>query len=256
MSFRTFYIDNSHTGYQEQWLPESVIEKFYLIENPNRIDIIGIPDGHIDLEFIWENGVCSGFVCGSFLRGRRSLVSGYQRCFGIRLRPEMQLRVLHQRVEMLMDRRVPLREFMDATALERHLEECVDFAEMICAARSFFEREQVLTLPVIASGAARLIAEMTGVQRISEVADAMGYTQKHINRVFRQNYGLSIKQYSGIVRIQTALRSLETADVMDVIAELGYYDQSHFIRDFKQYTSMTPKRFVDNVCNRKQRAVV
>ena len=31
---------------------------------------------------------------------------------------------------------------------------------------------------------------------------------------------------------------------MDVIVDLGYYDQAHFIRDFKQYTSMTPNAFL------------
>ena len=37
---------------------------------------------------------------------------------------------------------------------------------------------------------------------------------------------------------------------------LGYYDQAHFNRDFKQFTSLTPKLFIDVVCNQKQCVVV
>lgn len=38
---------------------------------------------------------------------------------------------------------------------------------------------------------------------------------------------------------------------MDAVADLGYYDQAHFIHDFKQYTSLTPNHFIDEVCRKK-----
>lgn len=43
---------------------------------------------------------------------------------------------------------------------------------------------------------------------------------------------------------------------MDAVADLGYYDQAHFIHDFKQYTSLTPNQFIDEICRKKQRLAV
>ncbi len=65
-----------------------------------------------------------------------------------------------------------------------------------------------------------------------------------------------MKKYSDIIRAQTAITYLNSTNLMDVIIDLGYYDQAHFIRDFKQYTSLTPKSFVDQVCKTKAGMIV
>ena len=136
------------------------------------------------------------------------------------------------------------------------MSECADFAQMLDAAQSFFNNKQFFTLPVIASGAAKMITQTTGIQRIADIASSMGYSQQYVNNIFRQNYGVSLKKYSDIVRMQTALRYLESTCVMDVIVDLGYYDQAHFIHDFKQYTSITPTLFVEQVYKNKQCIIV
>lgn len=64
------------------------------------------------------------------------------------------------------------------------------------------------------------------------------------------------QKYSDIIRAQTAITYLESTDIMDVIVDLGYYDQPHFIHDFKQYTSMTPSSFLNQVCRSKVGLVV
>lgn len=70
MNFKTFYINRHQISYQEILLDDPVFEKFYLLENPTRADIIAIPDGCVDLQFTWETDVCRGYVCGSFLQGK------------------------------------------------------------------------------------------------------------------------------------------------------------------------------------------
>ena len=227
-----------------------------MIENPDQIDIIAVPDSYIDLEFIWENDVCHGYVCGSFLLGGVSMIGRYQRCFGMKLRSNVRFGFLHRDMKALIGRRIPLSEFIDSQSIEQQLSECGSFLEMTEAIYRFFNDKQLLTLPLIACGAAQMITRAGGNQRIADVVDSMGYTQQYVNNIFRQNYGISLKKYSDIVRIQTALRYLEAAKVMDAVADLGYYDHAHFIHEFKRYTSITPKLFVDQVCRNKQCIIV
>ena len=256
MSFRTFYINNAHICYQEQLSSDPAFEKFYLIENPDQVDIIAVPDGCIDLECTWENNICRGYVCGSFLQGGVSLVGRYHRCFGMKLRSNVRFGFLHQDTKELMGRRIPLSMFLDSRPIEQRLSECGSFLEMTEAICKFFNDKQLLALPIIASSAAQMIAQAAGIQRISDVVSSMGYTQQYVNTIFRQNYGISLKKYSDIVRMQTALQYLEAAKMMDAVADLGYYDQAHFIHEFKRYTLITPKLFIDQVCRNKQCMIV
>lgn len=256
MKFRTFYINNHHIQYQEMLSPDPIFEKFYLIENPKQAEVIAIPDGSIDFEFTWENNTCHGYVCGSFLHGQKSVVGKYRRCFGGRLRWNMRFCFLGQSMVGLVDQRIPLSTFLDVSPLERQLCECSGLEEMLNVALSFFKDQRPYTLPIIACNAVQIITKSTGVQRISTIAHMMGYTQQYVNNIFKQNYGVSLKKYSDIVRVQTALRYLESVDVLDVTVGLGFYDQAHFNRDFKQFTSLTPKLFIDVVCNQKQCTVV
>ena len=130
MSFRTFYISNAHINYQEQTSSDPVFEKFYLIDNPDQVDIIAVPDSYIDLEFIWDNSVCRGYVCGSFLQGGISLIGRYQRCFGMKLRPNVCFSFLREGTKELIGRRIPLSTFLDSQSLEQRLSECVSLLEM------------------------------------------------------------------------------------------------------------------------------
>lgn len=57
-----------------------------------------------------------------------------------------------------------------------------------------------------------------------------------------------------IIRFQKTISNLiETINdisCIDTALEFGYYDQSHFNKDFKKFTGLTPVNYVDNLlCN-------
>lgn len=256
MNFKTFYINRNRIRYREILSDDPVFEKFYLIENPDQDDIVAIPDGCVDLQFTWEDNICRGYVCGSFLRGRRSLISTYQRCFGLKLRPGIQFAFLRSDIASLVASRVPLSEFLDTAAFEQELSEMVCLTQMIDAARRFFHGQKIVPVHMIASSAAKLIVNSPGTMRVADMSDTLGYSQRYVNNIFKSYFGLSLKKYSDIIRAQTAITSLGSTDVMHVIADLGYYDQSHFIHDFKQYTSLTPTSFLEQVHRDKVSMIV
>jgi AraC-like DNA-binding protein len=65
-------------------------------------------------------------------------------------------------------------------------------------------------------------------------------------RKFLSTVGLTPKRYARIVRFNRALQLIEKKDFStftSVAHEGGFYDQAHFIRDFKTITGMNPKRY-------------
>ncbi len=257
MNFKTFYIGNGPIRYQEMMAdPGSAFDKFYLIDNPERRDIVAIPDGCVDIQFVWEDGGFRGYVCGSFLVGKKSVVGSYPRCFGLKMRPGMQFGFLKKNAAELVGARIPLSRFLDISLLEKELltaESIPEMAAMVCC---FFRNKEIVPIPLLASQTARIILEDTGEPRISDLADSLGYSQRYVNSVFKYYFGVPLKKYYNIIRIQTAIEHLRSQNVMDVVTELGYYDQAHFIHDFKHHTSLTPKTFIDQVHKSGEKVIV
>lgn len=82
------------------------------------------------------------------------------------------------------------------------------------------------------------------VCRLAEIA-CLG--KKQFERVFRECVGMNPKEYGRIVRFQRALRMMQlgSSDYADIAYANGYADQSHFIREFRQFSSLTPKQLVE-----------
>jgi AraC-like DNA-binding protein len=59
--------------------------------------------------------------------------------------------------------------------------------------------------------------------------------------------GLSPKQLGKVIRLQAALKMLlnqKNGNLTQVAYESDYYDQAHFIKDFKDFTGINPKEFL------------
>ncbi len=81
---------------------------------------------------------------------------------------------------------------------------------------------------------------------IARMNEKIGYSQKHFTEMFRKNIGVTPKSYLKIMRFQKAVRTIDEADSIewDMIAqECGFYDQAHFINDFKHFSGFTPEQY-------------
>ncbi len=70
--------------------------------------------------------------------------------------------------------------------------------------------------------------------------------RRQLERKFSQRVGISPKQLGRIIRLQETLKMLlnrRTGNLTEVAYENEYFDQSHFIRDFKEFTGVNPKEF-------------
>lgn len=83
-----------------------------------------------------------------------------------------------------------------------------------------------------------------GSLRIPELVRKSGYSERQLERRFKDLTGFSPKRLGKILRFNSALRKLITNDIVDwadFAAELGWYDQSHMINDFKSLSGKTPQ---------------
>lgn len=80
---------------------------------------------------------------------------------------------------------------------------------------------------------------------IENVASRYGITSRYLQKLFLQHTGLTPKLYSKINRFQNSLLLIakKNASLTTIAYECGYFDQSHFIREFKTFTGVVPSGY-------------
>lgn len=90
------------------------------------------------------------------------------------------------------------------------------------------------------------IITANGQISISELSQQTHINRRQLERKFSSAVGLSPKQLSKTIRLQTTLKLLLNKEFTNLTAlahESEFYDQAHFIKDFKEFTGLTPKEF-------------
>ena len=86
---------------------------------------------------------------------------------------------------------------------------------------------------------------------VTELASIACLSKKQFERLFNELVGANPKEYARIVRFQKSLKLLqhdsEDVNQAQLAYQCGYADQSHFIREFKQFSGYTPLS-LRNVC--------
>lgn len=106
-------------------------------------------------------------------------------------------------------------------------------------------RHRLTDNPFVSFAVSRILGS-PGEVRMKQIADSTGYSHKHLIRIFRDHVGVTLKDLSGIARFQNAVRhvdALSSVNWASVAIECGYYDQSHFISDFKRFSGFTPGQY-------------
>lgn len=88
---------------------------------------------------------------------------------------------------------------------------------------------------------------------VSEHTRTSGISHKNLNRTFKKYTGLTIKEYHKIFRLRKALTIIDREITMnremspnwaEIAISNGFYDQPHFIKEFKLYTGCTPAEYL------------
>jgi AraC-like DNA-binding protein len=86
----------------------------------------------------------------------------------------------------------------------------------------------------------------TGQLTLSDLVSHSCLSQRQFERSFKELAGFSPQFYSKLIRFERALYTISDLEknFTQLSIELGYYDQAHFNRDFKQFTGLSPSQYI------------
>ena len=82
---------------------------------------------------------------------------------------------------------------------------------------------------------------------LPKIQSELNLSERSLERYFKQHIGISPNLYARINRFQLALENIRQTQfdkLTDIAYQCNYYDQSHFIREFKEFSGTSPKRFL------------
>jgi AraC-like DNA-binding protein len=152
----------------------------------------------------------------------------------------------------------PLHElFEESVSLENFVKqkEISIIGEQLAAARNDDQRIEIIEQFLITklhpfkpdkliSTAIEKVYLTKGTIRIKELAESLYISNDAFEKRFRKIVGTSPKQFSSIVRLQSIIKDGQKAQLLTNMAlDGGYFDQSHFNKDFKLFTGQVPADF-------------
>lgn len=95
------------------------------------------------------------------------------------------------------------------------------------------------------------IRNSSGTITIQDLSNSLCLSKRSLERKFEKHIGLTPKAYSKIVRFNAAKNDLTLGDgstkIFETVHKYGYYDQSHFIAEFKSHSGLTPTAFLEKL---------
>ncbi|MEJ1239740.1 helix-turn-helix transcriptional regulator [Chryseolinea sp. T2] len=189
---------------------------------------------------------------GQIVRPIPIRLSGNSLMLGIRFHPFGAAIFLNDDVSLFNDNIVELRGVMgtEVDELYEQLQDTAAIAGRIVLLESFLHRRLALhekrrDKSTLVKMVMNELTRDDFFDNIDNVASRYGITSRYLQKIFLQHTGLTPKLFSKINRFQKSLVLIGKGDLSltSIAYQSGYFDQSHFIREFKSFTGNTPSRF-------------
>ena len=222
------------------------------------------PDGCVELIFNFGSpyllltttppcALSSAVIVGFQKKTLPIRVDGTVKVVAARLFAPGALALLQDEIRALTDRVTALgngwerltRRLKCEVAQGRYEEACTALQDFLIqkALTRTFEWKRVQT-------AAKLVHHTKGQYRIEELAAHCHTSVRQIERGFQRAIGVTPKFFARTVRFEHAQRRLmlePESDLSQLAYECGYFDQAHFIKEFRAFAGTTPSEYLDEM---------
>jgi AraC-like DNA-binding protein len=170
--------------------------------------------------------------------------------FGIKFQPPALTHLFDVAMRSLTDTVVDLRQKIPGIhELELELKRDQDHRRMITIANDYLIRKASGFVPGVVDHAVSLIFSTKGKISIGEICDQTNTGERTLERLFNKYIGLTPKFYCRVIRFSYIFKVIENKKLgwADLGLEAGFYDQAHFIRNFKAFSGEDPSKYFFNL---------
>lgn len=157
-------------------------------------------------------------------------------------------RFLRTPLHELFDESLSLGHFFDRTVLsetEERLASAVSDQDRISLVEDFLVKQLRVQPPdLLVTRALEHIYASKGTIRMTKLAGLLNTSASPLEKRFRREVGASPKKFSMIVRAQNVIAAMENGNQDYTEYLLSFYDQAHFIKDFKKFAAVTPEQYL------------
>lgn len=225
-----------------------------------------IPDGCIEMIFILGDDIKRytsedewiiqprAFVMGQITEPFIVEPTGYVHSFAARFYPYGFANFVKTPIKNLANKETPLSQLFGEDAA-KELEHAITVATGTEERTAIIENflldklnDKVIIDNIVTSTIDALLST-NGSASINAIFKGDLSKRRQLERKFLKQVGISPKQLGKVIRLQTALKMLlnkQTGSLTQIAYNSEYYDQAHFIKDFKEFTGINPKEFLEN----------
>jgi hypothetical protein len=245
----------------------SVVKCFWTLEIPRMKDVqrqLILPDGCIDMIFILGDDVKRYTSEDKFIIQPREMVlgqitdtfyvepTGYVNSFAVRFYPFGFANFVITPINALANKETPIADLLGeeiAEQLSLAIQEAKDTEQRIAILQTFLlgRLSDESTIDNIVKSTIDTLLETKGSAGINTILGGDLSKRRQLERKFMKQIGISPKQLGKVIRLQAALKMLlnqQSESLTEIAYENDFYDQAHFIKDFKEFTGKAPKEFL------------
>lgn len=221
------------------------VESFWMLHNPSDSDkeIVVLPDGRIDLILSQSpSGPFRITLSGLETYPEQAVLTAKTVLFAISFKLPATEYILHNSISNLLNYAEQLPDgFWNFNA-----DDLQDF-DLFC--KKAFQKIRSLLPSEIDNRKQKLfdlIYSSKGSITVKELSQNVYWSSRQINRYFNQQFGLSLKAYCNILRFRASLEHLAQGKFFPS----DFTDQSHFIKEVKKFSGVSPKELKRNANGR------
>jgi len=200
------------------------------------------------VNLVFEKGKSGVFGVASVKSSH--LLSGVGKAFAVKFNPGAFYPFVQTPISALTNSFISLDEAfgVDCQPLEAAILSRDDVAEMIEMVECFLRErlpERDNNVVVINQIIDCIIADRT-ITKVDDIVNRLGINKRTLQRLFSRYVGVSPKWVIQRFRLHQAAGQLDEGGVEDLTRmalDLGYFDQAHFIKDFKTFVGKTPAEY-------------
>jgi AraC-like DNA-binding protein len=214
-------------------------ENLTFIEKTEKI----LPDGCSDIIIPLSGNKIQPIFVGYMTKYINAIIYPGEKILGLRFNPGYSYPVIKDTMSQFTDKIVELSAIknIDFSTLQDDFQENGKINFMMLE----FILNKLIRPPLKKSYifyALNVIKNNPGFLKIEELANSLNISRRFLEKEFKKYIGMTPKKYTQIERFKKILKNKDRKS-LDAALEYGYYDQSHFIKEFKEFSGETPRKF-------------